>query len=287
MRLLILAVAALCPCPAAQSPAALFEKAPPHVEEALRSRITLFYQAHMDGKPRRADQVVAEDSKDAFFEAEKPRYLSYEIVTVKYSDSFTRATALVNCETDVLMQAMGRMRIKRPITSLWRIVDGQWFWYVMPIDPKVGQDTPFGRMRTSPEGPGAPSPPPSQITLPSMQEILKKVRVSKNDVMLSSYQASSDEVIVYNDMPGTVTVSLDPAFAPGLQVKLDRTELKAGETARVTFQYQPPDKQPKPTLTATVRVQPTTQAFPIQIQFAVPPEIQKLLPKQPSQQPTP
>lgn len=41
----------------------LFEKAPPNVDEALRARITEFYQYFVDGKFRDADGLVADDSK--------------------------------------------------------------------------------------------------------------------------------------------------------------------------------------------------------------------------------
>ena len=57
----------------AQEAGNIFEKAPPEVDEALRARITRFYQAFIDGKFRLADALVADDSKDVFFAAEKRR----------------------------------------------------------------------------------------------------------------------------------------------------------------------------------------------------------------------
>jgi hypothetical protein len=73
--------------------------APPReLDAALRDRVQKFFQAHVDGKFRAADQYVAEESKDAFFSADKPRYLSFELASITYSDQFTRATALVTCE---------------------------------------------------------------------------------------------------------------------------------------------------------------------------------------------
>ena len=71
---------------AAQDPADLFRKAPPEVDDALRQRVTAFYQAHVDGKFRAADQFVAEDSKDAFFEAPKRRYLNCLLYTSDAAD---------------------------------------------------------------------------------------------------------------------------------------------------------------------------------------------------------
>jgi len=51
----------------AQNAAAVFAKAPPDVDDALRTRITAFYQAQVEGKPRRVEPMVAEDSKDFFY----------------------------------------------------------------------------------------------------------------------------------------------------------------------------------------------------------------------------
>src|SRR5262252_4422911 len=97
---------ALCVCAAsclAQSPADLFNRPPADVDKALRVRITEFYQDHVDGKFRQAEALVAEDTKDFFYSANKPKYLSFEIQRIDYSDGFTRAKATVLCEQYVLM----------------------------------------------------------------------------------------------------------------------------------------------------------------------------------------
>src|SRR5260370_17579573 len=74
----------------AQNPGDLLDKAPPDVEEALRARITAFYQAHVDKKFRQADEYVAADTKDFYYEANKPAYLALEIGKITYSDNFTK-----------------------------------------------------------------------------------------------------------------------------------------------------------------------------------------------------
>ena len=53
---------------AAQTATNPFDKAPPNVDDALKTRVTEFYQDHIDGKFRKAEQLVAEDSKDAFYD---------------------------------------------------------------------------------------------------------------------------------------------------------------------------------------------------------------------------
>ena len=44
---------------AAQPASDLLEKAPPHIDKLLRERVRFFYQAHVDGKFRLADQKRA------------------------------------------------------------------------------------------------------------------------------------------------------------------------------------------------------------------------------------
>src|SRR5262249_39351996 len=72
-----------------QDPADLFSKAPPAIDEVLRSRITEFYQAHKEGKFRLAEKLVAEESKDIFFEADKRRCREFKIARVSYEEQFT------------------------------------------------------------------------------------------------------------------------------------------------------------------------------------------------------
>ena len=133
----------------AQSPAELFEKAPPQVDEALRARVTRFYQAHVEGKFRVADQYVAEDSKDAFFSADKRRFGGFEITRISYSDSFAKARVVTTVD-DEFVNPLGRYAVKMPLTTLWKLDQGEWFWYVVPSDgPK---ETPFGKMKAGEGG---------------------------------------------------------------------------------------------------------------------------------------
>src|SRR5687767_10820889 len=143
----LLACAVLCP---AQT---IFEKAPPDVDSALRERIGKFYQAHVDRRLRGADEVVAEDSKDQFFAIAKPAYLNWEIAAINYSDNFTKAKAVVACEIDWASPRLGKMRVKQPIVTLWKVVDGKWYWY---MEPSKTWETAFGTMTPGPDREGGP-----------------------------------------------------------------------------------------------------------------------------------
>jgi hypothetical protein len=249
---------------------------PPEVDAALRARITQFYQAHVDGKFRVADQVVAEDSKDAYFAAAKPRYLGFEIVRIKYSDDFTKAEAVVSCKSEWFFHGK-KMPVNLPATSTWKIENGLWWWYVVPSNAR---ETPFGTMhfnggKTEEKGaiPGDP-----QVLA---QQILQSVQVDKKVLSLSGYEPSKSELKITNGMQGSISLRADiNGRFPGLTFTLGKTELKAGESTVLTISYEPKNRDPKPSLTAQIYVEPTNQVIPIQLTFSIPPELEKQIPKE-------
>src|SRR6516164_2005091 len=153
----------------AQAPADLFNKPPADVDRALRARISEFYQDHVDGKFRQADSLVAEETKDFYFASNKPKYLSFEIQRIDYSEGFTRAKATVLCEQYVMIPGFTDKPMKVPTPSTWKLVDGEWYWY---IDPDSLNETPFGKMKA---GPGDSSGPRSLPNAQDMNTIFKQV----------------------------------------------------------------------------------------------------------------
>jgi hypothetical protein len=259
----------------AQAPSDLFEKAPPPVDEALRARVSKFYQAHVNGKPRLADQYVAEDSKDAFFEADKTHFKGFEITRITYEEHFTKARVVTTCDS-VMLVGSRPMEVKIPLTTLWKLVDGEWFWYALPRSETV--DTPFGKM-TGGKGAGGSAPFANRTPAELAAEILKQVKVDRSEVRLSSYEPASAEVTVTNGMPGSINLRLEYAAFAGFKASLDRATLGSGETARIRLECKPENKAPKPTLTVQLQVEQTAQSIPIRVTFAVPPEVEAKLPK--------
>lgn len=245
----------------------LFEKAPPHVEAALKERISTFYRAHVDGKFRLADAVVHEDSKDAFFGSKKEQIRGFEIIRIQYSDNFTKATAAVAVDTDFLMPGFGKRQVKIPLTTLWKLDNGLWWWYVRV--PGEGIETPFGTMKP---GEASREEVLSRLgTMPNADAIRRQISVSKTEVALSAFEISSDEIVVANGMPGTVTLELTCPSMPGLEAKVERKQLGAGERAKLLFHYEPPNRSAKDPVQASLRVLPTNHVIPIRVNFAPPP----------------
>jgi hypothetical protein len=237
---------------------------PPELDAALRDRVQKFFQAHVEGKFRAADQYVAEESKDAFFAADKPRYLSFEIASITYSEQFTRATATVLCEQNMTMPIGGTIKMKLSRLSLWKLIDGQWFWYIPSSD---GVATPFGIMRPGPE---AAAPPAPDITKgPTVADVMNMVQADRTEVTLSAQQSSAD-VALTNRMSGHVTLLIASPPLAGLETRFDRTDLGPNETARLTIRTTAKPAGPRPPLRVEVRVDPAGQIIPIQVAFAAP-----------------
>jgi hypothetical protein len=101
---------------------------PPGLEEALRERIRPFYQAFVDGKFRKAYEIVADDSKDAFLTDRKPHYDGFEVRKVVFSNDYTRAVVTTEIHTALSFFGLSSPE-KSTEDSSWEIVDGQWYWY--------------------------------------------------------------------------------------------------------------------------------------------------------------
>src|ERR1700730_858637 len=104
------------------------ENVPPEVDQALRARVTQFYSANISGKWRDAFQVVADDMQDAYMAASKDTYDKCDTVKIPYAGNFTKATVRENCHGEYRWHN-SHIPATIPLTSTWKVVDGQWYWY--------------------------------------------------------------------------------------------------------------------------------------------------------------
>jgi hypothetical protein len=269
----------------------LFDKAPPPIDEALRARVAQFYGAYTSGKFRDAYSLVAEDSQDAFFAAAKEVFKSCEALRIKYSDDFTKADVLEACKGEWNYHGI-KTPTSFPLTSHWKIVDGQWYWYyVKPTSvPSPFSPTGFASMDPSSAADGAAKTIPA---LPNPMEaarnILSQVKVDKTAITLHGYETSKDELQVTNEMSGQIDLSIDPIAFPGLKITPGKTELQSNEKTTIVFEYRLDDatiecgecaKRVRSTVTTKLHIAPSNQVFPITITFGAPPEAEKQIPKQ-------
>lgn len=255
----------------------LFNRAPAGVEEAARARVTQYFTFQMEGKFRQAEALVCEAGRDAYYDMEKTRWKSFEIVKTSFEDGFRSASNVVLLGT-VLNTPQGPLNAKYPYSSTWKLEQGDWCFYIDPVRATT-RETPFGKMKAGPEsGPdnGGRQVMPSQDQVVSM--LKRGVRAFPNRVSLSSFESSSARVEIVNSLDGAV--DLEVTFPPrqGLTVELRSSKLAAGESTELHFNYSPRDKSPKPRLQLEIRVSPSGVTIPVVVDFALTPEAIQMLP---------
>ncbi len=234
----------------------LFKKPPEDVDQALRARLNKFYQSYVDGKTRAALALVAEDTKDLWFDSDKPKYKSFEVVKISYSDDFKQASVVILAE-QMLKQRMGEFLMRVPIAHTWRLDDGQWFYYVAASARGV-KESPFGLLKAGPgEGGGLVGAQRADLS-----KVFAGVWLNKSNVRLGG----TDEVTITNDLPGSVHLTLELDKFEGLSAKLERSELGARENTKVVFSFKG-NTNGTATLQARVVIAETNQAFPVTIKL--------------------
>ena len=231
-------------------------KPPAQVDADLRARVQEFFELHVKGQYRKAEELVAEDTKDFFYTGNKPKYLSFSITRIDYSANFTRAKVTLVCEQYIMMPGFADHPMKVPTPSTWKLENGKWCWYV---DQDALLNTPWGRMKPGPFPEKGTAPPPALASIPTSADFLYKlIRLDKTAVQLRA--GESAEVTIASGAPGPVRLSV-PATLAGIEATLDKDTLPGGGKATLTLRAA----QGAKTGVLNIQVEPTMQRLPLQI----------------------
>lgn len=274
---LLTSLALACGNANAQSAAEAFQKAPAGVEDALRERVNAFYSLHKEGKFRQAEPMVCEESKDTYYDADKRRWTSVEIIRITFEKDFQEAKVLVALGTE-MSQRGTRVPAIFPFNGTWKLEGGKWCHYLPP--PNKGETiTPFGIMKQTEGGKeqtAIPAMPPSPEA--AAAQILSSIRFSKRQLKVKADEESSDEIEIFNGLPGSLQLAVYSPSLPGLNWQLSAGTLKGGERAILKLMYNPPNKSPKPKAEIKVTLEPMGIEIPIEIVFDAPAGVKQQLP---------
>jgi hypothetical protein len=229
------------------------EKPPAEVEQAVRARVNEFYNLLLHKEYRKAEVLIAEDTKDYYYNGSKLDISKFEVQGIEYSENFTRAKAWTLCYQHVIVLGFppGDVILKMP--TAWRLENGTWLMYV-DLSKQFGPTgTPIKSL-----APGAtPSLLPLDIpTTPGFA--LGKVHADKDSVEMAV--GATQKVTITNDAPGVMKLELGYPVN-GLDAKLDRTELGGGQKAILTFTG---NKGLSPGI-YSLRIMPTQEILSIQV----------------------
>jgi hypothetical protein len=258
----------------AQTPAA----PAPEVDSALRSRVTEFFQDLVDSKFVEAFDLVADDTRNFYFNSEKKPLKGFKIVDVKYEPGFTKATVTLDVKREWTFSVQAA-RIpptiaEVPMVTIWKLEKGKWVW---SNEPRPNQPvTPMGPsdvqlIHRQPDGTVAGLPPQitDEILNAAKQKILGQSTIDKREITLSASQASSDKVTFHNGQQGSIRLELSSAPVAGLTVQLDKTDLNAGDDAALRISYDPRSGQAAAGKSALIRlmVVPFNQIYDVTVSF--------------------
>jgi hypothetical protein len=272
---LFLIPAALFLVPAAVFAQAPTPAAPPEVDQALRTRVTEFFQDFTDGKFRQAINLVAEDTQDEYFASPKAEIKSFKIDGITYSEEFSKAEVHLIVKEILKLKAEGFMQdtpVDWPMTTNWKIENGKWVFYhqiqpngwVTPMGPSAGFRRPDGTA-------SIPAKLDDATLNAEAARLMHQTSVDKDRVDLTPDKPASAKVVFHNGAPGSVSISLVglPNVFPGFTAKLDKQTVNSGEDAIVAISYDPPaDQESAPrSFTMAVEVAPFSQQFPVEVNF--------------------
>ena len=121
----LLLIAGLASTAWGQAPTDVFEKAPPGVDEALRERVNAFYKTWMEGKFRAGEKFVAEDAQEFYYQMQKQKFESCEIIRLKYERDFNDAIVTVACKGKWNISGQ-ELETKLAHTDFWSLEKDQW-----------------------------------------------------------------------------------------------------------------------------------------------------------------
>lgn len=249
--------AALCLLPLAAFAQAQQVQAPPDVDQALRARVSEFFQDFVDSKFRDAMKLVAEDTQDEYLASAKSPIKSFEIRDVKYSADFAKADVTLQVKRvwavpAIVISQLGAQGAQAeppivdiPMTTTWKIEKGMWVWtHDLKADAWLTPMGPSNVELIRRNADGTVSGIPQQITPQSAaaaaQKILQQTGVNKTVVSLAADKPSSDKVVFHNSAQGSIHLELSVTSFPGFTAKLDKTDLNFGEDAVIQVSYNPP-----------------------------------------------
>jgi hypothetical protein len=203
---------------------------------ALRARVQQFYQLEVDKKYRQAESMIADDTKDDYYNSRKPDLKGFSVESVELMKDNTQAKVLIKAKVLILMPGAGAQIFDMPTPTYWKLENNEWRWFI-PEEMKTG--TPFGKMKTGDSGTDSLSmkgAAPGGIANPNLGALLGQITIDKTSIELSA--AAPDAVAtITNQLPGAVDLRVDPhvEVIKGLTVKVDKIHLEQGEKTEVHF----------------------------------------------------
>ena len=255
----------------AQAPPAL---PPPEVDLALRARATMFFQYESEGNFRKAYDLVAEDSKDYYFNAPKQKTLSFAIDDIQYTGNFSMATVKATRKQPVTLTGQ-QVEIPEVLTSRWKLEKGEWVWYhdaSKDVMTTILGVIPTGAVPAATADPANPSPIPKDLSLEAAKaaaaKISPKAAIDKKSVTFTLGKEATEEVTFSNSNPGQVRVYVSPRNG-GKSITVEPHDFFINPQAEqpVKISYKPLEEDPLRRTAVEFTIEPFGSVYVLPVRF--------------------
>jgi hypothetical protein len=227
------------------------------VEKAVRARAEQFYKLELNKQFRQAETMVADESRDYFYDSSKPNFKDVKVGNVEITDKGKKALVHVMVSVEIAIPGLGAPQVfTTPSTSNWKLEKGRWCWY---FDKEATVPTPFGKMKFGDAKAGTGIMDITRKTSATSIEAL--VTVDRRSVTLTA-QHPMETVTLSNNLPGEISAELDNRKINGISAQLEGKTVKAGEKAILRIQRT---SDVKAHGTVVLRVSPLNQEFAIKV----------------------
>jgi hypothetical protein len=248
-------------------------EAPAKVNKALRARVTEFFNYHVGTVGRKAIDLVAKDSKDAYFSSGKQPFKAFTISRIEYfKGDFKRAVVTTDISRDLQIEGQTFPGVT-PIATNWKLENGKWFWFLDRertwINPVASYaDNPVHTLgetflQTGQVAKDFNSP---TALADEAQKILDLTKLESNEVTFTIGTPGEARIVLLNGYTGQVDVNVTMSEYPGLTASMERRAVMPKQNGVAIFKYEPTSDPVEPReFIANMRVEPFDQVFPIKV----------------------
>jgi hypothetical protein len=218
-------------------------KAPPEVEEALRSRVTQYYTLYQQGQYRQSEAYISPEGRDAYYAIRKNTIYGFEIKDIQIAPDLQSAKVTVACRTNVAVQTQGS-RMTLPVFSQWKQIDGEWYALMGALKGE-SVNTPFGKMtfdggRATANGPDPGVAGGAQLATANV--LANMFKLTGNRVLQFPADAKeplTQTIVLSNTGQATLEVRREFHEIAGMEIAVDPAEIRSGQDMKISFTYKP------------------------------------------------
>ena len=168
----------------------------------------------------------------------------------------------------MVMPMLGSRPIPFPVSTQWRLVDGEWYAHIPVAKPGDIVQTPFGPKKIV-ERKLAPHTPIETAPRPDLKSVGTMFRIDRDalEFPTSAPEPVQESISIENRSRGELTVRPISKPIKGVEMELTPASIPPGEEGVLTFTYQPAVRQLRRQFRVRFVIEPIARRFSVKLKF--------------------